>query len=990
MRLRNLTFSGRPGERRAPASATLASLAAPAAATPGVDPEISTIRDQAIFLLHVAAEVEHALLIQYLYALFTAPAGATTAWVDDMWDIAIQEMGHLITIQNVLTALRAPLNLEREDYPFRRGYYPFEFSLEPFSLKTLARYTLAEMPETGHGLAPQQLADLRKDAQTDAGGVTSVGKLYAQLISVIGRVDAIDFLGDPGFAYQAAPTEWQGSESDDPDAIIVRRIKSRDDAERALHAVAIQGEGDGLTTGSHFHKFWKIYSEFKAAPLAVADIASNPNTSGQEPGGEITDPRTRDWAHLFNLQYRLLLHGIAHSLRTPASHGARKVLVTDVAFRHMHRVADIAEVLTSLPLKSGGSTNAGPPFELPYLLSASTDDLGNWLTLRDILAASGSLASQLLASEQDATRQEKLRKLIPDPTKDPWRTVDARIAELTPKTEILELRLLPSLAIGRFGSSPDPMDNYEILSPPGTGPRTLAPAETLTVDPLTGLITGAATPAAVRFRDSAGAIRPVSPFLEVWARFSAGGQLEPLTVSHLESLGLTPANVQWFVEVGNLKAFRRTGVEEDKILASVTVNGHARAALAGRSPNFKAGKTMPFGHVQYVQPNPAFPEIRFRFTPSVGKVYGPVSGDPNIADDVYDSSRGSWDNYVEAGGAGTTVPGGIFAGTFNSQTQTVVSRGYLDDSCDGIVTVSIALASGKTVTAFARIASGPPDFAPAAVPVRTVGDELVQAAEGPEAASGTKDETAEIVRRALDTVRLLETRVMNGNQGIGGVPQSTNNMPGHDTNYDRAFEPIFPPQAADPALVVARHENVLRAIGAGTPVSVSPRLRPFDSVGDLSNEGRQRMPAMMRGADGKHLALTRRQVSIVRRYEESIVVQPPQLTPRDAMIRLVEHLRDTAGAAQFHGNVPAGAGPLRDLFADPPKLLDFLVNGNSKGSFGLPAGQPLVVKGNAGASALVTLIRGNNFMAGNFKTAIATIENKTGVEIVEAWINSLS
>jgi hypothetical protein len=446
------------------------------------------------------------------------------------------------------------------------------------------------------------------------------------------------------------------------------------------------------------------------------------------------------------------------------------------------------------------------------------------------------------------------------------------------------------------------------------------------------------------------------------------------------------------VEVGNLKAARRTGVAADRIIASVDVNGHAPVPLSGTCGNFKPGKSIPFGSVQYIKPTEKFPEIRIRFTPAAGKVYGPTNGDPNIVDDVYDSGRGTWDNFVEADSVASTVPGGIYAGVLNAQTQEFVSRGYLDDSCDGVVSVSLQLKSGKTLSSFARIASGPPGFAPAAIPVRTVGDDLEQAIAGPEAATGTREEVAAILYRALDTMRLLQTSVMNGNQGIGGVPQNANNMSGHDRGFERAFAPIFPPPAAEHTLVVSRHEGVLNSVQSGGPIAVSQRLRTWDTVGDLSDGGRQRMPAMMRGADGKHLALTRRQASVVKRYEESIVITPPPPpteTPREAMIRLIEHLRDNEGAAAFHGAVTGPAGTLASLFGNPPAVLDFLINGTSKGSFNLPSGRPLIVKGDPGASAFVAIIRGNNFMGNKFKTPITTLGNRTGLEIVEAWISSL-
>ncbi|MEO8372126.1 MAG: ferritin-like domain-containing protein, partial [Candidatus Solibacter sp.] len=203
MRLRNLSFSS--DNQASGLTPGVPPTAGPA--IPAIDPELSSIRDRAIFLLHTAAEIEHALLVQYLYAYFTAPAGSKIEWTRNILTIAIQEMGHLITVQNVLLAMRAPLNLEREDFPFRRGYYPFEFSLDPFSLKTLARYTLAEMPSTGNGLGAEELATLNKLADVTA-GVSNVPPLYDLMIDTVSQVDPSEFLGDTTLDLQAMPGEW--------------------------------------------------------------------------------------------------------------------------------------------------------------------------------------------------------------------------------------------------------------------------------------------------------------------------------------------------------------------------------------------------------------------------------------------------------------------------------------------------------------------------------------------------------------------------------------------------------------------------------------------------------------------------------------------------------------------------------------------------------------------------------------------------------------
>ena len=130
----------------------------------------------------------------------------------------------------------------------------------------------------------------------------------------------------------------------------------------------------------------------------------------------------------------------------------------------------------------------------------------------------------------------------------------------------------------------------------------------------------------------------------------------------------------------------------------------------------------------------------------------------------------------------------------------------------------------------------------------------------------------DIVRRAMETVRLINTTVMNGNQGVGGLPvrnglgqlTNNNNMAAQDTGFGRAFTPIFDPVVVDALAIRDRHERILMAVMNGTPAWFVPKLRTFEEVGDLTDGGRRKMPGMMRGADGLHLALTRRQYNSVK------------------------------------------------------------------------------------------------------------------------------
>lgn len=467
-------------------------------------------------------------------------------------------------------------------------------------------------------------------------------------------------------------------------------------------------------------------------------------------------------------------------------------------------------------------------------------------------------------------------------------------------TTIKELRILPPLAIGRFGSSPDPLENYTLEITDPMDFRKIVPAPTLMVGD-DGAIARETTPDPkkdkVRFRDDQGRVKPLAPFLEVWARFEDGGELQPLTKAHLTDLGLAPADVEWSVQAANLKVFRRTGDRNDMVQARVEITRtdggtlHQPRSLTGNCRNFKQGqagqKTIPLGSVHYVRPTDAFPEIRFRFTPGAGFVYGTRAGDPLIRDDVYAGVTalpappngpwsppfaGTWDRYWigAPNSPPVTAPGDIFQGQFVGNTK--VSDGYFDDSCDGIVQVRLRVGA-TTLTAYARFMSGVPDFAPDSYHARTISDDLEQMAFGPDVArpatpqddARLKEEVVDTIRRAYETVRLMNTSVQNGDQNIADVARNRNNMPGQQSSYGRRFEPIFDTAsgAAEYGNALSVHRSVLRRALDSTSLAGSFRdlsvVRPYSEVGDLRTMQRRRMPAMMRGSDGLEFALTRRQ-----------------------------------------------------------------------------------------------------------------------------------
>jgi hypothetical protein len=112
-------------------------------------------RDHLIMLLTSGAEVEHALMVQYLYAAYSINGDQSDperralveGWRSSILSVAREEMGHLLTVQNILVLLGAPISFDREMMPWDHEFYPFPFALEPLSEQTLQCFIYAEMPK---------------------------------------------------------------------------------------------------------------------------------------------------------------------------------------------------------------------------------------------------------------------------------------------------------------------------------------------------------------------------------------------------------------------------------------------------------------------------------------------------------------------------------------------------------------------------------------------------------------------------------------------------------------------------------------------------------------------------------------------------------------------------------------------------------------------------------------------------------------------------
>jgi hypothetical protein len=144
-------------------------------------------------LLREATEVEHALMVQYLYGAFSLKpiyadvAGTGAPGATDLIGVAVQEMQHLALVNRLLVELGAAPNLVRQDFPYEPDIYPFAFRLEPLGPVSLAKYVYAEAPAAIFAAAPGS-ADYRLAAKVmrligPSARPNHIGSLYDAILA---------------------------------------------------------------------------------------------------------------------------------------------------------------------------------------------------------------------------------------------------------------------------------------------------------------------------------------------------------------------------------------------------------------------------------------------------------------------------------------------------------------------------------------------------------------------------------------------------------------------------------------------------------------------------------------------------------------------------------------------------------------------------------------------------------------------------------------
>jgi len=349
-------------------------------------------REELVYLLGEACEIEHGLMCEYLYAQFSlkrsVDEGVTpeqlariSAWETTIIDVTKQEMLHLALATNILTAVGAAPHFERPNFPILSKWYPpdVQIALVPFGERALRHFIYLERPEgmplgDAEGFAalrqiqPITVDDPQLTAEPEEW--RTVGHLYrgveaglAHLVNKYGE-DAV-FIGPARAQATTAVFEW----------IDLTAVTGLASASRAIEVIVEQGEGArGDWLKSHFGKFVGILEDYlsvraadpafePARPVLQAYLRQPPDVDNVT---LISDPLGKRVADLFNALYEVILQ---FQSRYFVHHGETPDELETMAKTVKHLMnwvmRKLGPVLTSLPVgpEFPGRT-VGPAFEI--------------------------------------------------------------------------------------------------------------------------------------------------------------------------------------------------------------------------------------------------------------------------------------------------------------------------------------------------------------------------------------------------------------------------------------------------------------------------------------------------------------------------------------------------------------------------------------------------------------------------------------------------
>lgn len=349
-------------------------------------------REQLIYLLAEAAEIEHGLMCSYLYAnwslkertdegLTKGQLDAIDQWRASMQGVAMEEMLHLALVNNLLMSLGSPPHFMRPNFPIAPGYHPSSMvvRLTPFTRKTAEHFVYLERPE---GMEQAQVEGFeapvpyeryrgRPRLTPTAEDYGTVSHLYRgiengfrRLASELGE-EAL-FIGDPQAQVTPGILRFEG----------LVAVTNLDSALSAIATIIEQGEGSqGNDDDSHYNRFCVIRDEYDAFLAEDANfcphrpVVSDPVMFRPVVGQHtvhISDPIAAHVLDVANATYGLMLRLLASGFAMSSGKSETRRVEIESAISMMSVMRSLAGLLTTLAANAvQPQQNAGMNFHLP-------------------------------------------------------------------------------------------------------------------------------------------------------------------------------------------------------------------------------------------------------------------------------------------------------------------------------------------------------------------------------------------------------------------------------------------------------------------------------------------------------------------------------------------------------------------------------------------------------------------------------------------------
>lgn len=346
-----------------------------------------------VYLLREAAELEHGLMCEYLFAAFSLKQredegltaeqlAAVDRWRKAVYGIAAQEMLHLALVNNLLVALGAAPHFSRPNLPQRARHYPagVQLALLPFGERALRHFLYLERPEgmaldDAEGFRALDVAQplMRPDEIAPRGQeFATVGHLYRAIEHGLERLT--ERYGQEWVFVGPTRAQITGDYFWWPELVAVIDLAS---ARTAIETIITEGEGArGDWRDAHFGRFLAVFTEYQrlraadpsfepARPAVAATVQAPVDT---EAGAAVTDPHTAATLDVFNVAYEILLQVLERFFAHTSETDAQLHALADVAVELMTGVLEpLGTHLTTLPLAPGtAAPTAGPSFQLFY------------------------------------------------------------------------------------------------------------------------------------------------------------------------------------------------------------------------------------------------------------------------------------------------------------------------------------------------------------------------------------------------------------------------------------------------------------------------------------------------------------------------------------------------------------------------------------------------------------------------------------------------